>query len=291
MYTKQSAATAAEIAAKYLKNYFKIEEVSTAIVLGTGLNNTIVFDTPPKKEPVPFHWLPLPEVSNLPGLDGHARTIQLGYVDGEPILVLNGRFHMNETIMNPELIKMVRLQIEMLPYMGVKKLILTCAAGSIGIRGGLHPEVGDVVLIDGFITLYAPKRPLFGGEFNSAEDALSPDLIKIAQTSYPTRRWWKNGTYAMVCGPDLEGRKRDKDILHRDGACCVGMSILTEAAVAAQYPPMEVLALAFISNDWLEKDSHQLNKNRMEQHKEDNIKLLTGVASAVAHCEETVGAQ
>ena len=281
MYVSQSAA-AAEAVAKYVKEYLHISGVSTAIVLGSGLTNTIDSDSDIQsgKCPLPFCDFPLPEFEDLKSLEGQPRTIEVKYIDRQPILVLNGLVHMNEAIMDQKLLKAVRVQTEMLPFLGVKNLILTCAAGSLDQTSpGSQIHTNDVVLVDGFVTLFAPPMPLFPGEFCSPEDALSPDLRDIINCNHKSHRLLQGG-YAMVLGPNFESRKHDKRILAQSGAVCVGMSLVPECCIASLHG-IDVLALAFITNNSTEEHSHKTNLARLGGLKKDNRELLTKIVAEI----------
>lgn len=222
------------------------------LVLGTGWGDAIQLKD---MACVPFNKLP--GFNNLAKLTGHKRQVEVGYLAGKPVVVLNGRIHLNEAPADQQLYRMVRLQTEMLFLLTVKTLIVTSAVGALKGHG---IDVGDIAVINSLITLFAPDMPLWAGEFCSPEDALSQRLIKIALaeqrplTAYPV-------SHAMVRGPFFESRRHDKDILAKSGANVVGMSLLPEACIAALYNA-EVLGLGFVTNSPSEKHSHAENLER-----------------------------
>ncbi|MBI4239887.1 purine-nucleoside phosphorylase [Candidatus Uhrbacteria bacterium] len=248
-------------AAKYIEH--RIGEITTdiAMVLGTGWSITLDemrVETIMNLEDIPgFEHL-----KQLPQISGHERRLIYGKIGGVPLLALQGRIHMNESL-NQELIgHMVRLQVEMLLQLGVKTLILTCAAGS------LHRAipVGSIVVINGFVTLWAPEN-LEGGEFCNPEDTLSEKLQHLAfmvgRNGEIDKTLTTRGGYAMLRGPSFEGRRYDKKLIRDVGGIhCVGMSIIPEARVAALYEDVDVLGLAFITNNDTEEHSHDTNLNR-----------------------------
>lgn len=150
----------------------------------------------------------------------------------------------------------------MLLQLGVRKLILTCAAGSLQE----HRRVGDIVVMDGFVTTCgAPIMPLWAGEFCSAEDALGAELRQLALDEALTQRITATtGGYAMYRGPGFEGRRYDKAVLTDSGAAVVGMSVVPEAYIAALYEA-DVLGLAFITNSTFETHSHEANLARVRE--------------------------
>ncbi|MBI5023280.1 MAG: purine-nucleoside phosphorylase [Candidatus Magasanikbacteria bacterium] len=233
------------------------------LVLGTGWGDVLSVTNPFK-----IALSQIPGFSKINHLEGHARELVVGQVGNKRVLALRGRIHLNEAPADPELYKMVRLQIEMLLQLGVKNLILTSAVGalkpptaSVGNVGCDRLAVGDICVVDGFVTLFAPQMPLWGGEFCSPEDALDEQLQKIARI-YCHDLCANTGGHVMLTGPWFEGRKYDKRFLAQTGAKVVGMSGLPEACVAALYPGVRVLYLCFVTNDDVEEHSHEENLAR-----------------------------
>lgn len=227
------------------------------IVLGTGWGDVLSVDSPYR-----ILLLDIPGFSRLKMLEGHARELVVGRVNGKQVLALRGRIHLNEAPDdNEEIIRMARLQIEMLLQLGVKNLILTSAVGALRREAdSCNLSVGDICVVNGFVTLFAPVMPLWGGEFCSPEDALDQRLGRIALEECHDLRAMSGG-HVMVRGPQFEGRLFDKRLLAQTGARVVGMSILPEACVAALYGA-RVLALGFVTNDDVEAHSHEENLAR-----------------------------
>ena len=210
----------------------------------------------------------LPGLASLGLLEGHDRTLKYAKLNGKSIWVLPGRIHINEAPDNPSIFKMVRLQTELLMQLGVRNLILTNAAGSLSC----DIKVGDIVVADGYVTLFAPKMPLWAGEFCSPEDTLDKDLRQLALKAAEGLIDAHQGGYAMVQGPFFEGRKYDKAILRMVGASTVGMSTVPESCIASLYKDegVKVLALSFITNTDSEDHSHEENVKRA---KASSVKL------------------
>lgn len=265
----------AQAIANFIKDELQIsEEPLIGIVLGTGFGDKLKFDDNKFLSRKLINTSL--EFESLIPTEGHEKTYKYGSINGVKVLALSGRVHMNENPTDPKsIVRMVRLQIQIMLELGVKKLILTCSAGA------LNPSFvpGNLIVIDSLVTVFAPQMPLFGGEFTSPEDTLSKSLIELAietpynapiksnsNSSQPEMNFepevslkLPRGSYAMVRGPFFEGRKHDKGILRNNGADCVGMSILPECCIASLYSEVEVLALAFISNDAEGKHSHEEN--------------------------------
>lgn len=237
-----------------------------ALVLGTGWGGSLELQG---QREIPFQNIAcFPNSVCFPGhslleIPGHARKVICGDLGKKRVIALSGRVHLNENPLDPEVPKMVRLQIQMLLEMGVRKFILTNAVGS------LDPEcrVGEIVIVDGLVTLFAPSMPLFAGEFCSPEDTLSGNMLHIARecTSLTGHELPSHlGGYAMVAGPFFEGRLYDKRILRKCGASCVGMSLLPELCTIALYGG-KALCLSFITNSADEEHSHETNQARAKE--------------------------
>lgn len=273
---------AAEYAASLLKRKFNLENSKNppiGIILGTGWGEVLSIES---AEEMPF--TDIPDFKNLPFLEGHKRMIVCGKIAGKQVLVLQGRLHLNEIPFSKRLLKLVRLQTEMLLAAGVKQLVVTSAVGSLkpfsaseiptsdrplipgnANLGKRQLQVGDIAVVDGFVSLYAPVMPLWGGEFYSPDDVINEKLINIAlaEASQTELVAQKTGM-AMVRGPQFEGRKYDKKLLSQSGAGVVGMSMYPEACVAAIYGT-EFLGLGFVTNDDEETHSHPENLERAKK--------------------------
>jgi purine-nucleoside phosphorylase len=244
-------------------------EDTACMVLGTGWGDAITLES---EKSVSLRYVL--GFENLETIEGHKRLLCRGILSGCPVIALRGRIHLNESV-RPEHALQVRLQIDMLLALGVKTLILTNAAGALGDKA----SVGDVVVTDGFVSLYAPDMPLFAGEFCSPDDVLDPELQRMAVASAPEGLTVRTGGYAMLRGPFFEGRKYDKPLLRQTGATCVGMSTLPEACFASLYKPqgVRVLALSFITNSDTEVHSHEENLARAKEKSALLGALLTNI--------------
>lgn len=226
-------------------------QADVGIILGTGWGEVLK-----KHLSAPFFLGSVsPFLGNLSNLPGHERTIYFGEMDGKRVAALSGRVHLYEEPPSPRLFLMVRLQVELLYALGIKKLIITNAVGSLRPKY----QVGQVVWVRRLVTVFAPEMPLFAGEFVSPEDVLS-DNLGFSTIAY--FRGLPEVTYAMLRGPLFESRSTDKKILREAGADIVGMSLLPELCVAATNRKIPILALSFISNDDKEEHSHEENQHR-----------------------------
>lgn len=268
--------TRAQQAAQSLRHLLDIKEYelpSIGIILGTGWGDTLTLHDKRSVSLKNVRWFEL-----IPDLEGHAREIAYGMIGKIPVLALRGRIHLNEESPihgNPSWL--VRLQIELFFRLGVRTLIVTSAVGSLDRK----IKVGDVVAVNGFITVFAPPMPLYGGEFVSPEDSLDGMLRQCAfQSGNASALTMHSAGHVMLRGPFFEGRIYDKKYLRKTGAKIVGMSMLPEACVAALYDA-KVLALGFVTNDAVETHSHEENISRAKQSTEKLGNLLDGVVRRI----------
>lgn len=278
---REGAAGFAAVKIREALNLPETRAIETGLVLGTGWGDAVNLEG---AREVAFQKIPGFKNKNLEPMEGHARKVLFGQLGGKDVLALKGRVHLNEAPADPEIHKMVRLQIEMLIKLGIKNLILTCAAGS------LLPqiEVGDVMIIQGLVTLYAPEMPLYVGEFCSPEDTLDPRLAGIASTAAEGQiPCHDGGNYAMVRGPFFEGRRCDKGILRSNGASVVGMSMVPEMCVASLYNEfgkpraINVLGICFVTNTDQEVHSHAENVARAKASSSKLGELLARIVNRI----------
>lgn len=272
MKRHQPSEAAAKLAADSLAKQLRFDpKTRIGLVLGTGWGDSLKLED---SRECPFSAIPGFEA--LGRLDGHARKVMVGTLAGKPVVVLSGRVHVNEAPADPNIHRMVRLQIEMLLQLGVDRLVLTCAVGGLNAKAG----VGQVVIINSLVTLFAPEMPLYVGEFCSPEDTFDSVLIervKEAGDEAGLKGWLTRGAYAMVRGPYFETVSHDKRILRDAGADVVGMSILPELCVAAMYPGVKAVSFGYVTNNEMEAHSHETNVERARSESETLGALLAAV--------------
>ena len=248
--------TAAQAAAEKIGSELNVERIEAGLILGTGWGSSLRLDDQREIE-----FSRLPGFTGLRNIEGHARKVLVGDIAGKTVAALSGRVHLNEAPSDPELAAMVRLQTEMLIRLGAGSLIITSAVGALGRKFA----VGNVCIIDGFVTLFAPEMPLFAGEFCSPEDTLDERLRNIAFEAASAAEPGVavgGGGHVMVRGPFFEGRRYDKKLLEATGASVVGMSALPECCIAALYPGVKTLVLGLVTNSDVEEHSHETNLER-----------------------------
>jgi purine nucleoside phosphorylase len=224
-------------------------EPKLGLVLGTGWGDCLDLTgcpAVPLKDLPGFRWL-----DQLPN---HARTLHAAAVAGVPCAVLRGRVHLNERPLDEDVSAMVRAQTEILLELGATTLILTSGGCAIEPHG--RPEPGQICVVNGFTTVFAPPMPLFGNERRHPAMALDGQLIDIAMPALAeTGLAGDCGGYAMVRGPFPVWGRYDMGPLAQTGASVAGMSMLPEAAVAAQRPGVKVLGLASVHGERGQRDT------------------------------------
>ena len=181
-------------------------------------------------------------VSTVPG---HKGRFIFGYVNGVPVVIMQGRVHFYEGYPMSDVVLPARL----MGLMGAKILFLTNASG--GINSTFH--AGDFMLIRDHIVSFVPS-PLIGANI----DELGPrfpdmsdiyrrelrDIIK--ETAKEEGIELKEGVYLQLTGPSYESPS-EVSMCRTLGADAVGMSTACEA-VAANHMGMAVCGISCITN-------------------------------------------
>jgi purine-nucleoside phosphorylase len=215
-----------EESSKYLKKQ-GIENGAIGIILGTGLSDLVNYLVIEKE--IPFEDIPNFRSSTVEHQTG---KLIYGSLSSKKVLVFQGRFHLYEGYNFFEITYPVRVMNEL----GVKKLIISNAAGAIN----LDYNKGEIMLIEDHINLQGGS-PLaekgvdcLGNRFVDMSEpydtSLKDKAIKIAETKKITLH---KGIYAAVVGPQLE-TKAEYRYLKIIGADAVGMSTVPEVIVANQ---------------------------------------------------------
>lgn len=217
-----------------------IPTTAMGIILGTGLG--ALADALEVLQSIPYKDIPhFPEAT----VESHAGKLLYGRLEGQEILVCQGRFHRYEAYSYFE----ITFPVRVLQALGVSRLLLSNAAGAIN----LHYKKGDLMLLKDHLFLQGGS-PL--AEEGVAD--LGPRFVDMSQPYSPS---WRaefdrlaqeqntplhQGVYAAVVGPQLETAAEYR-YLKTIGADAVGMSTVPEVIVARQLD-MEVLACAVLTD-------------------------------------------
>ena len=195
-----------------------------AIVLGSGLG--FLADEVVSPIHIPYSQIPsFPE----PGVAGHKGELVAGTLEGVPVIVQAGRFHLYEG--HPA--EVAGLPTRVFAELGVEILIVTNAAG--GVRRTFPG--GTLMLIADHINLMW-RNPLMGqpqpGEqrFPIMHEPYDGELRKLARAvARDAGIRLEEGVYAGLLGPSYETPSEVR-MLEKLGADAVGMSTVPEVLVA-----------------------------------------------------------
>jgi purine-nucleoside phosphorylase len=194
------------------------------------------------------------------------------------VLALQGRFHLYEGYGPGE----VALPVRVLAALGVRRLVLTNAAGA------LNPlfETGGLMLLTDHLNwtgrnpLAGPNVEAWGPRFPDMCSVYSPAFRKAAldQAARLGLRL-EQGVYAGVLGPCLETPAETR-ALRLLGADAVGMSTVTEA-IAARHLGMDILAVSCLTNKNLPDCMAETSLAQVIAQAEAASAKLGGLLSAV----------
>jgi purine-nucleoside phosphorylase len=214
-------------------------EPRAAIVLGSGLG--FLADEARGAVRIPYAEIPgFPQ----PGVAGHKGELVAGTLDGVPVLIQSGRFHLYEG----HEADVAALPVRVMATLGVRTLIVTNAAG--GVRLTFRP--GTLMLIADHINLMF-RNPLTGPVLEGEErfpDMSEPYDATLRTLARDAAREAKipleEGVYAGLLGPSYETPAEIR-MLQRLGADAVGMSTVPEVIVA-RARGMRCLGFSTITN-------------------------------------------
>jgi purine-nucleoside phosphorylase len=195
------------------------------IILGTGLGKLV--DEIEIISEVSYNHIPgFPTAT----VEFHKGKLIFGKLDDKKVVVMQGRFHIYEgyTLWD------VTFPVRVMKRLGVKKLLVSNAAGSI------NPEFkkGEIMLIDDHINLQGGSPLAFRGvehlgtRFTDMSEPYDQESGRIMQEiAKENNITLRKGVYASVVGPQLETRAEYR-YLRIIGADAVGMSTVPEVIVA-----------------------------------------------------------
>ena len=194
---------------------------------------------------IPYHDLTGWPISTV---EGHAGELVIGNLEGQVVLVMNGRIHYYEGYEMSQ----VTLPIRVMQRLGIKTLIVTNAAG--GINKDFVP--GNPMLITdhlnflgmaGVNPLRGPNLDEFGTRFPDMSQPYDRELIEITRgVAKEQGLTLYEGIYVCLSGPTFE-TPADLRFLAGAGVDAVGMSTVPEVIVA-NHGGQRVLGISGITN-------------------------------------------
>jgi purine-nucleoside phosphorylase len=227
------------------------------LILGTGLGG--LAEAVQQSTRISYSELPGWPVSTVLG---HAGRLVLGELDGQRLMVMQGRIHFYEGYDMAQ----VTLPVRVMQRLGIEILIVTNAAGAI------NPDFmpGDVMLITdhlnlvgmtGLNPLIGPNLDEFGPRFPDMSQAYDLRLCELARkVAKENKLVLHEGVYVGLSGPSFES-PADLRFLRLAGADSVGMSTVPEVIVA-RHGGIRVLGFSGISN------KANLDGNTVTSHEE-----------------------
>lgn len=212
----------------------------TALILGSGLGG--FGELLKVEDAVEYSQIPGFPISTVPG---HQGRFLFGYVEQEPVVVMQGRVHYYEGYSMEDVVLPTRVMAQL----GAKRLVLTNAAGGIGSQ----LEAGDLMLLTDHIASFVPS-PLVGPN----EDKLGPRFPDMSEVYSARLREkalaaaaklgiaLKQGVYLQTTGPQYETPAEIR-MFRTLGADAVGMSTACEAMVA-RHMGLEVCGISCVTN-------------------------------------------
>ena len=214
-----------------------------AMILGTGLGSL----ANAVEEAVVFPYSEIPDwpVSTV---FGHQGQLVIGMMEGQPVMVMQGRVHYYEGYSMAQ----ITLPVRVFQRLGVGILLVTNAAGAI------HPDFvpGDLMLITdhlnligmgGLNPLRGPNLDGLGPRFPDMSQAYDRKLLTLAQqVAQAEGIALQQGVYACLAGPSFE-TPADLRFLRLAGADAVGMSTVPEVTIA-RHGGTRVIGISGISN-------------------------------------------
>ncbi|MBN1955961.1 MAG: purine-nucleoside phosphorylase [Anaerolineae bacterium] len=213
------------------------------LVLGSGLNAL----AEAVEAEVILYYSDIPHFPNLT-VAGHVGQLIAGQLEGQAVLVMQGRAHYYEGYS----LARVTLPIRVMQMLGIESLVITNAAG------GLNPafQPGDVMLIRDHINvpgmaglhpLWGPNLAQFGPRFPDMSRAYDPELRRLArEVAIAAKIPFHEGVYVFLGGPSFETPAEIR-LLRIVGADAVGMSTAPEVTVA-RHGGTRVLGISGIAN-------------------------------------------
>jgi len=219
---------------------------------------------------------------------GHKGRLVCGNFAGQPVVAMQGRFHLYEGYD----VDLATLPVHVMQRMGVRTLFISNAAGGVSPR----LNSGEIMLIHSMLDFMFRSTPSMAGEVagtrpvHRSDTALDKDLIVLAlRIGRAHGMPLQEGVYASLLGPNYETRAEYR-FLRRIGADVVGMSTVPEVAVASALG-MRVLGMSIVSNvakpDLLESTSGEEVIDAAQVAAPNLKRLVEGMIDALSQPDAT----
>lgn len=226
-------------AADYIRSHIDLTP-RIGLVLGTGLGGAAERIEPSAS--IPYQDIPHYPVSTV---EGHEGRLVFGRWMGQPVMVMQGRFHLYEGY-SP---RQIAFPIRVMKALGTEILFVCSAAGGLNhlFQAGDLMVVCDHINLTGHNPLIGPNADEWGPRFPDMTEPYSRRLQALARDAAVEEKVWiQRGVYVGVLGPSLETAAETR-LLKAAGADAVGMSMVMEV-ITAVHAGLEVLGVAVITN-------------------------------------------
>ncbi|MBR5088408.1 MAG: purine-nucleoside phosphorylase [Ruminiclostridium sp.] len=211
-----------------------------ALILGSGLG--ALADEIDVKAVLRYDEIEGFPTSTVPG---HAGRFVFGYMDGVPVVIMQGRVHYYEGYSMQD----VALPTRLMKLMGAKVLFVTNASGACNTDF----SAGDFMLITDQIANFVPS-PLIGANFDELgtrfpdmHEIYDKDLREIViKTAAELDIGLKQGVYIQLTGPNFESPAEVR-MCRMLGADTIGMSTACET-IAANHAGMKIVGISCVCN-------------------------------------------
>ena len=206
------------------------------VILGSGLG--AYADSLDNATVIPYGEIP---GFRNPTAPGHKGQLVTGVVAGKNVALMQGRFHVYEGYTPAE----CAFPVMAFGKLGVKKLVVTCAAGGINEKFA----VGDMVLVSDYINLTCPGPLIgfdhsgYGERFIDMSNVFDKAQRSAVKKSFPALG---EGVYFYMPGAQFETPAEIRAVKSLGGDL-VGMSLVHEAIMARRCG-MSVLGICLVTN-------------------------------------------
>jgi purine-nucleoside phosphorylase len=226
-------------AVEYIHSFIAFEP-KIGIILGTGLGNLT-------DDLLIAYELDYADIPHFPisTVKSHKGKLIFGYLEGQAVVVMAGRFHYYEGYS----MQQVTFPVRVLKFLGIETLIITNVAGST--NGEI--EAGDIVFVKDHVNLQ-PENPL-RGENDERLGVRFPDMLETYDKKLIQRGLRiaeknairaSSGVYVALQGPNLE-TPAEYTFINHIGGDLVGMSTVPEVLVA-RHSGLRILVISIVSN-------------------------------------------
>lgn len=192
--------------------------------------------------------IPYDEIPHFPlsTVESHHGNLHLGVLGGQPVFLMQGRFHYYEGYS----MKQITFPQRVMKAMGCETMIVMNAVGSMNLkfRRGALVFLYDQINFMGDNPLIGANDDALGPRFPDMSEPFRRDLIDLAQdvalkAGIPSHR----GVCVAVTGPNLETAAEYR-AFRRMGADVVTMSTIPEVIVA-NHAGMRVLGISTVTDE------------------------------------------